>query len=219
MSSKKINNILSILEIAENNLKTAKNLLQQINDEKGLKTNGQTVAQPQVKTPVNPEEDRAMEVVEGYFDGENMVGDNGQIYSVPQNYASKTQLVIGDRMKWILTNEREIYKLIQPAPRERVVGTFSIEGDNYVCLVDEFSQPVKILKASATFAMKNFNLQVGDEIAIIIPKNSTPLWGAFSSVVKQTVNENGSENHGVADNLDDLSEFKDAAKTEDNGYF
>jgi hypothetical protein len=33
---------------------------------------------------------------------------------------------------------QEVFKLIQQAPRQRVIGTFSIEGENYVVLVDEF---------------------------------------------------------------------------------
>ncbi len=220
--SKKITNILSLIEIAENNLKSAKSLLKQISEEKGVKIEA---SQPRVA--INPEEDRALEVVEGYFDGESMIGDNGQIYSVPQNYASKTQLIIGDRMKWILTAEREIFKLIQPADRERVVGTFSIEGENYVCLVDDLGEPVKILKASATFAMKNLGLRVGDEIAIIIPKNSTPHWGAFSSVVKNGIDELDVKPKAKprqeikSDKLDDLSEFKlnNSNASDEENYF
>jgi len=89
-------------------------------------------------------------------------------------------------MKWILTPERELFKLIQPAERERVIGTLAAEGDDFVVLVDTLPHPVKLLKASVTYAMKNFGLQVGDEVVIVIPKNSTPVWGAFSSVVKSS---------------------------------
>lgn len=140
-----------------------------------------------VRRAVNPEEYDALEVVEGYFDGENMIGDNGKSYPVPPNYASKTQLIIGDRMKRILTTTRESFKLIKPAERQRVVGTFQIDPqqDLYYVDVDGFDQPVRILKASATFAMKNLSLQLGDRVAIIVPKDSTPLWGALSSVVTE----------------------------------
>ena len=185
MSSKKIASILSILEIAEKNIQTVRQLINQMIEEKGivekLKDNSNKL---KLTTPVSTDEESALEVVEGYFDGENMVGDNGQIYPVPQNYASKTQLVVGDRMKWILTPERELFKLIQPVERERVIGTLHLEGDNFLVLVDGFTNPIRLLKASVTFAMKNYGLKVGDEVAIIIPKNITPTWGAFSSVVK-----------------------------------
>ncbi len=184
MSSKKIATILSILEVAQKNIQTALQLISQLIEEKGLtdKVSSDTTNVKPIVTSVD--EASALEVVEGYFDGENMVGDNGQIYPVPQNYASKTQLVIGDRMKWILTPERELFKLIQPAERERVIGTLTAEGDDFFVLVDTLPQPVRLLKASVTYAMKNFGLKVGDEVVIVIPKNSTPIWGAFSSVVK-----------------------------------
>jgi hypothetical protein len=206
MSGKKLESILNLIEIAEGNLRAAKTMLQQMG---GLEKLPRTMS----TTPISKssDEDRALEVVEGYFDGESMIGDNGQVYIVPPNYASKTQLVVGDRMKWILTQEREVFKLIQPAPRERITGTFAIEGDNFVVLSDRFASPIKILKASATFAIKNLGLQPGDEVAIYIPKDTTPTWGAFNSVVKSTVGggETGQPAPAVApDEVDNFTEFK-----------
>lgn len=188
MNSKKIENILNLIEIAENNLRNARSLLQQSMGDKTLLASSPSVA-PSAPALRSTEEDRSIEVIEGFFNGESMIGDNGQTYIVPPNYASKTQLVVGDRLKWILTNEREVFKLIQPVDRERVTGTFSIEGDSYIVLVNSYPNPIRILKASATYAMKNLGLKIGDEVAILIPKNTTPTWGAFSSVVR-TAEEN-----------------------------
>jgi len=232
--SQKVSNILSLIEIAENNLKNAQTLLKQLAEEKGYKA---TSGMKATTRPSSNAESNALEVVEGYFDGENMIGDNGQIYPVPQNYASKSQLIIGDRMKWMLTPEREIFKLIQPASRERVTGTFSIEGDSYVVLVDTYAEPIKILKASATYAMKNLGLQVGDEVVLIIPQGVTPTWGAFSSVVTATQTTDESDKleqlkqmnptpayqqipeQQPAD-LDDINEYSDEpADTSANDYF
>lgn len=207
MSGKKLDSILNLIEIAENNLRTVKSLLAELNTDKGLKT-----TTPEYKTPTlrSAEEISALEVVEGHFDGENMIGDNGKTYPVPQNYASKTQLVVGDRMKWILTTDREAFKLIQPAQRERVTGTFAIEGEHFVALVDKYPVPIKILKASATYAMKQLGLKPGDEVAIYIPKDTTPTWGAFINVVKsgsiESKNYTPTRNNIPAE-LDALSEF------------
>lgn len=213
MSSKKIETALSLIEVAEKNLKTAKEILQGLTQDQGSKSNpSQLAMSAKPSTPRNREEEDAIEVVEGYFDGENVIGDNGQIYPVPQNYASKTQLVIGDRMKWIMTSTREIFKLIQPATRKRVTGTFTIEGENYVVLVDEYNTPIKILKASATYAMKNLGLNIGDEVAIYVPQDATPTWGAFISVVKGGSGDghdaSSSNPRADVDELDDLNEFK-----------
>jgi len=218
MSNKKLSHILSIIEIAENNLKSAKSLLiQNMSEEKKLSGDGQVSRKSKI---VNPEENQALEVIEGYFDGESMVGDNGQIYPVPQNYASKTQLIIGDRMKSILTaDSKRIFKLIQPAERERAVGTFAIEGEDYVCLVDNLPQPVKILKASATFAMKNLGLQPGREIAIIIPKKSTPTYGAFSSVISISESQHPNPKASASESLEELKEEVDIEKNILEDYF
>lgn len=205
--SKKIQNILSLLEIAENNLQNAKNLINQMVEDKGINLASETTFKN-----ISNDETQALEVVEGYFDGENMLGDNGQYYTVPQNYASKTQLVIGDRMKWMLTSDREVFKSILPIPRERLIGTFSMEGDNYVVISDRFIKPIKILKASATFAMKNLGLDYGDEVVIIIPKGITPSWGAFSSVVKTLSESEKNQLLSLGKNEDDNSAHSDSDK-------
>jgi hypothetical protein len=172
-----------LLDIIEINLKNAKVLVQQMVDDQTKTSDGGTISlNSNIKT--SRDEEEAKEVVEGYFDGEFMLGDNGRTYLVPQNYASKTQLVIGDRMKWILTPSREIFKLIMPAERDKVEGVFAIEGDNYIVRVMGINNPVKILKASATFAIKTQGLEIGDIVSILIPKNATPIWGAFVNVVK-----------------------------------
>ena len=88
------------------------------------------------------------------------------------------------RSKWMLTPDREVFKLIGQAARERIIGQFSMENDNYVVIAEKFKNPIKILKASATFAMKNLGLNFGDEVVVIVPRGVTPTWGAFSSVVK-----------------------------------
>jgi hypothetical protein len=180
-ANKKLDTILSLLEMCESNLKSAKALLSQY-----------LVPETSYKNPSfnpAPAQEEGSEVMDGYFDGENMVGDNGQIYAIPQNYASKSQLVVGDRMKWTLVKDpigngyKEMYKLTQPVLREKVIGRFIIDGNTYAVIVDNYTTPIKILKASATFAMKNMGLQIGGEVAMYIPKTGNPAWGAFISVV------------------------------------
>lgn len=210
--SKKIQTVVSLIEIAENNIKNARTILNMMLEEQGKKPFDSSI----VLSPGKPsvDENEAKEVVEGYFDGEYMIGDNGLTYVVPPNYASKTQLVIGDRMKWILTSKREIFKLIQPAEREKLEGVFVVEADNYMVLSESLPSPVKILKASATFAIKNHGLQVGDLVSILVPKNSTPTWGALISVIRS-----GSDNSTtIQENLyPDLEKLKmDRMNIDDN---
>ena len=188
MDSQKISKILNLIEIAENNLKTAQLLIKQMYGTGALHTESYSSSNysPSVTSPADSEAN-FLEVVEGNFDGENMIGDDGKIYAIPANYASKTKLVVGDRMKRILTDTyREVYKVIQKAPAKRAVGMFTMdESGEFVVLVDSIPNPVRVLKASITFAMKQQNLRSGDTVAILIPANGGSIWGAFDSIVKQ----------------------------------
>ena len=148
MDSQKISKIVNLIEIAENNLKTAQILIKQLyglsgnnSDIQNLTNYSSTVSSP------SDLEANFLEVVEGNFDGESMIGDDGKMYAIPANYASKTKLVVGDRMKRILTDTyREVYKVIQKAPSKRVVGIFTIdENSEFVVIVDSIPAPVRVL--------------------------------------------------------------------------
>ncbi len=187
-TNKKLDTILSLLEICESNIKSAKAMLSQYsNPENNTNITSFSNSFAMQTSAEDPD------AIDGYFDGENMIGDNKQLYLIPQNYASKSQLVVGDKLKWTLVKDpmngtyKEMYKLTNPVLREKVVGKFIIDGNTYAVMVDGYTSPIKILKASATFAMKNMGLQIGGDVAIYIPKHGTPLWGAFISVVNASM--------------------------------
>ena len=77
-------------------------------------------------------------IIEGVFDGENMIGPDGKQYSVPANYASKSKLVEGDILKLTITaNGTFVYKQIGPIERARVVGVLERStGGEYFALAD-----------------------------------------------------------------------------------
>ncbi len=77
-------------------------------------------------------------VVEGVFNGSSMVGMDGKMYQVPPNYASKSKLVEGDRLKLIIReNGMFVYKQIAPMDRERLMGVLerSEDGHGFVSLL------------------------------------------------------------------------------------
>lgn len=121
-------------------------------------------------------------VIEGVFDGENMIGPDGKQYSMPANYASKSKLVEGDIMKLTITEKGTfVYKQIGPIERRRVVGIIvqSESGNFYV--VDESGHRWRVLTASITY----YKGQVGDEAVILVPKNSDSKWAAVDNVVRK----------------------------------
>ena len=120
-------------------------------------------------------------VIEGVFDGENMIGPDGKQYSVPANYASKSKLVEGDILKLTITSTGTfVYKQIGPIERARVVGALerSVSGE-YIALAD--GKKWRLLTASVTY----YKGEAGDEIVILVPKNGESKWAAVENIVRK----------------------------------
>lgn len=123
------------------------------------------------------------EIIEGVFDGQNMIGPDGRQYSVPPNYASKSKLVEGDILKLTIANDGSfVYKQIQPIERERVIGTLvkDKEGGDYRVLADK--KLYRVLLASVTY----FNGEPGDKVVILVPKGSKSSWAAVENIIKES---------------------------------
>src|SRR4029079_12742126 len=86
-------------------------------------------------------------IIEGVFDGQNMVGSDGKMYPVPANYASKSKLVQGDILKLTIADDGTfMYKQIGPIPRKQVVGALKLENGHY--FVDVAGKSFRVLLAS-----------------------------------------------------------------------
>lgn len=123
--------------------------------------------------------DESSKIIEGVFDGEKMIGSDGQIYSVPINYASKSKLVEGDIMKLTVNkNGSFVFKQIGPIERKHLIGVLAQdEEDNYWVFVG--SKKWRILSASVTY----FKGNVGDEATILVPKEGVSHWAAVENIV------------------------------------
>jgi len=123
-------------------------------------------------------------IVEGVFDGQNMVDADGNTYPVPANYASKSKLVEGDGMKLIITDEGKfIYKQIAPLERQTVRGVLIQEDGQYKILAE--GKTYRVLLASVTF----YRAEVGDQIVILLPKSQEAHWGAVDAVIPRHIAE------------------------------
>jgi len=120
-------------------------------------------------------------IIEGVFDGENMIGPDGKQYSVPANYASKSKLVEGDILKLTITATGTfVYKQIGPIERARVVGVLErSQGGEYFALAD--GKKWRLLTASVTY----YKGENGDEVVILVPKNGESKWAAVENVVRK----------------------------------
>jgi len=125
------------------------------------------------------------QVVEGVFDGENMVDGEGSQYPVPTNYASKSKLVEGDGLKLtIKPNGAFIFKQIELVGRKLTTGHLIMDEGQYKVLCDD--KTYNVLYASVTF----FRANVGDKVTVIIPESGSPRWSAIENVIPAEATKN-----------------------------
>jgi hypothetical protein len=141
---------------------------------------GQTKANNNLHNLESKDEGR---IIEGVFDGENMIGPDGKQYSVPANYASKSKLVEGDILKLTITPKGTfVYKQIGPIERSRVFGGLH-QGENGSFVVEADGKEWKVLTASVTY----YKGGDGDEIVILVPKVGESKWAAVENIVRKSV--------------------------------
>lgn len=121
-------------------------------------------------------------IIEGVFDGQNMVGPDGKQYSVPANYASKSKLVEGDVLKLTITRDGSfIYKQIGPIERQRIVGELLRDEMTGEFKVMGNGKAHRVLLASITY----FKGEVGDDVVILVPKDGESRWAAVENIIKK----------------------------------
>lgn len=126
------------------------------------------------------QDQEANKIIEGVFDGENMIGPDGKQYSVPSNYASKSKLVEGDILKLTITKKGTfVYKQIRPIERDRVVGQLEKSADGTYTVVSD-GKRWRVLVASVTY----FKGEPGDEAIILIPSSGESKWAAVENIIK-----------------------------------
>ncbi len=155
-------------------------LRQLVNDQPNLVTAVRTRSRTaSVTAPVSDED--GMRVIEGAFDGQNMVGPDGKQYSVPANYASKSKLVEGDVLKLTITRDGSfIYKQIGPIERQRLIGQLIRDETTGEFKVMVDGRGYKVLLASITY----FKGEVGDEVVILVPQEGETRWAAVENIIK-----------------------------------
>jgi hypothetical protein len=118
-------------------------------------------------------------VIEGVFDGQNMVGSDGKTYPVPANYASKSKLVQGDILKLTIADDGAfMYKQIGPIPRKQIVGILTQENGHY--FVEVSDKQYRVLLASVTY----FKAKPGDQVSVNVPEDDSHAeWAALEAAL------------------------------------
>lgn len=170
--------IKELLESAEANLKSAKQVIGDLlgkNSKKDLEQAAETLKK--IKEQGGGGTD-IQQIIEGEFTGQQMIGSDGKEYPVPPNYASKSKLVQGDKLKLTIAPDGAfIYKQIGPSERKRIVGTLVYENGQYKILAE--GKAYKVLLASVTY----FRAEVGDMVTVLVPEKGDVEWGAIENVL------------------------------------
>lgn len=170
----KIALLKEMLDSAESNLRSAKQIMNELAGSSSLKKNYDKMAQ-ELGDPTKEGDDT---IVEGVFDGEAMHDSTGKQYPVPANYASKSKLIPGDVLKLtIKENGTFLYKQIGPVERKRVIGTLTYEDGAYKVIAQ--GKAYKVILASVTY----YKGEVGDKVTLIVPELEDSEWGAIENIL------------------------------------
>ncbi len=110
-----------------------------------------------------------------------MLGADGNTYPVPQNYASKSLLVQGSRLKGIIQpNGKITYKIIEEIPYESAVGIVTKNGEKYQITTE--TKTYNVLMAAVTF----HRCEVGDTVSIRIPSGKNATYAVIENIVPKS---------------------------------
>jgi hypothetical protein len=122
--------------------------------------------------------------VEGYFDGQYLVSDDGRKTEVPGNYAAKSRLVYGDRLKVFVEDSKQIFKQITKAERKKIEGVLSKKEGRWYLLANEGTYRIADVAAEFNSA------QLNDKAYAYVPAgNLNVSYAALDLVVKSGIVE------------------------------
>lgn len=167
----KLELLKQLIEAAETSLSSAKQLM----NEMGVVT---THSEKSALNSAARNLKATDNIIEGIFDGQNMLGPDKRAYPVPANYASKSKLIAGDVLKLTIQPDGTfLYKQIGPAERKTHIGILGYDVGQYKVIADK--KAFKVLLASVTY----FHAEVGDKVTIVVPVAQESEWAAIENLL------------------------------------
>lgn len=169
--------IAQMIDSAEKSIQAAKKMLQELMGGAPTKAKLAELAEKAQVLTVS----EGGKIIEGVFDGQNMIGPDKKQYPVPANYASKSKLVQGDVLKLTIAEDGSfIYKQIGPVERRKMLGVLVVDDKGDFKVIAE-GKTYKVLLASLTY----FKAEAGDEVTVVVPEGSDVEWAAVENVIKK----------------------------------
>ncbi len=131
------------------------------------------------------------EGVEGVFDGQFMVTEEGKQFQVPENYASKSLLVYGDKLKLVEEKGKQLFKQVNKVTRYKTNGVLVKKEGRWAVVTDAGSH--RVLPASVSY----YEVKEGDELVVVLPEdNKSAPFAAVQEVIKKKESEDNDEKGG-----------------------
>lgn len=174
--AKRIAAIRDLLDTAQKSINSARKLILALDgaDAEALKTDLSYINAESLNAYKSGDE----KIVEGVFTGESMLGSDKNAYPVPQNYASKSHLVQGSKLKAIIAADGKItYKIIEEIPYETKIGIIAANRDKFQVIAD--GKAYNILMASVTY----LKAEIGDMVSVRVPAGKEATYAALDAVI------------------------------------
>jgi hypothetical protein len=112
------------------------------------------------------------------YNGDSIIDDQGVIYPINKNYASKSRLIDGDVLIMRTDSQGGIYyKLSKPVPRKTVIADIKETNGQYIAIYNNKSY--KILTAASNF----YELYNNCQAMIVISITEDNKWCAIDGKV------------------------------------
>ena len=167
MAKQKIDLIRQALSASESSIRLARTLLNELERDTSPRVGSKQIA-------------KNMPGVIGTYDGYNVVTESGETFEVPENYASKSILVVGDTLKLVEEKGEKRFKQIEHVKRHKTTGILTKKEGKWAVVTSEGSY--RILAAS----VDHFGGQVGDEALVQLPaKNLQVPFAAVEKIARK----------------------------------
>lgn len=174
-TKKRVEAINDFIISAEKSIKNAKKLLKEVLQENDINLSNEVELDTKWLNNYASEDSK---IIEWVFTGSDMFGSDKNSYPVPANYASKSKLVQGDKLKLTIDGKgKMIYKQIEPIERETTTGLIVKEKEKYQVVAN--GNTYDLLTAAVT----HFKANIGDKISIIIPAGKKATFAAIEAVL------------------------------------
>ena len=178
LEPRKLMAIKDFLDSAQKSIISAKKILATMSDDTELKKELAYLDASGLSAYTSGDD----KIIEGVFTGESMLGSDGAMYPVPQNYASKSKLVQGSKLKAIIHGDGKItYKIIEEIEYETKIGLLTKNNDRFQVIAD--GKSYNTLLASVTFIKG----EIGDSVSIRIPKGKDATYAAIEALIPKTL--------------------------------